>query len=369
MMLFRRFFTFLFVFGFLFSIVDDAHCAKRLSKRVKSRNPYLITNIFSSAEEDSPSVSRAQAVTKANQIAFVILLKNLELPAHIKDRVSDEQIAQAVYSRQILDERIAGSYYSAKFNIAFLKSTVNSLLDDNESQPSFKEAGDKFLLFPVEVVRGREVLWEKNNLWRKSLEETISYSNVRNINVPKGDYVDIVNVNLDNIRNAKYSNFRSILSRYNAKSAIVAYFDFDKIENKVNIMLNIVDDSITRKVRLSFVNSKNLSRSGLLLEVAERTISHIVDSNAPKNKNATYSSTKNMKLNVKISDLGEWMMIKGRVERMSFVKKLKLESISRSTAKIVLTHDARNSDLANLFSSQGFLLRKNSNGEYFLSVQ
>ena len=43
------------------------------------------------------------------------------------------------------------------------------------------------------------------------------------------------------------------------------------------------------------------------------------------------------KLAENISDLEEWMMIRARIQEMSFVKKLKLESISRNIAKITIS--------------------------------
>lgn len=372
MMVCRKIFT-IFILSLLVLNFEDAN-ARSKAKKVRSRNPYLITNVFSSAEESAPSDSRIKATMKAHRVAFLVLLKNLGVEESFSDEVSDEEIADAVYSRRITDERIAGNYYSAKFNISFLKSTVSALLDNSEVQEDeiiIKEDEEIFLFFPVEILGNKPVLWERNNIWFKSIEESINNSNIRNIVMPRGDYSDIVNINLKNIQGAKYSDFNSMLTRYGANSAIIAYFDFDKIDNKANITLSIVRSDDIQKFRLGFVNSKNLSRSGLLLEVADRTIDHVASKSKSKRKvkKVSLASSEKLLLNVEISDLEEWMRIKSRIEDMYFIKSLKLESISRSVAKITITHSGDSSNIAKLFAKFNFLLRQNRSGEYFLSVQ
>lgn len=360
---------FLVLASFFLSFVTGDADAQKTAKRMKSKNPYLITNIFSSAEEISPSVSRQKSINKANRIAFMVLLKNLKMDENFLANISDEEIAEAVYSRQILDERMAGNYYSAKFNISFLKSSVNAILDVGEAQEVVRGEEEIFLIFPVEVMKGQTVLWERNNGWNKSLDESINFSNARNIILPAGDYADIVSVNLKNVSSSNYSTFNSTLTRYGADSAIVAYFEFDDIENKANITLNIIRQSGTSKIRLSFVNSKNLSRSGLLLEVADRAVSHVINSNEVATKKVDKSNSDTMAINVEISDLEEWMSIKKKLESLYFIKNLQLESISRNTVKVVIKHSTTEADMAGLLAKYDFMLRNDRRGQYFLSAK
>ena len=405
--------TFLPFFIAIFSItnISNSNSANIGISKARSKNPYIITNIFASAEEDIPSESKKISTIKANRIAFMVLLKNLGIEESFADQVSDEQIANTIYDTKIVDEVVSGNYYSAKFNISFLKSTVSELISKIDTKGIAKkliaEGEEIFLVIPVQVENKRQILWEANNLWRKSFHQVVNISNTKNVIIPKGDYRDFVSVNLNTIKNIDFANFSSILNRYNATTIIVAYFEYDKIENKVNLTLDSINTSEIVRNHLSFVNSKKLSKNGLYAEVAQKLMQHIVGANevkpkidqadvkkdilietqksiivdryplvATKNipievKKNTFASganqTQKMFLNVEISDLDDWLSKKSQIENMSFIKSLKLEEITKTMASTTIEYDASIKDIKKSFAKYGFLLRSNKGGQYFLS--
>lgn len=370
-MVFKKFFPAFIAVLLLFNF-ESAKANNLADRGMKSRNPYLITNIFSSAEEPAPSDSRAKAIIKANRIAFLVLLRNLGVDESFSDKISDETIDGAVYSRQIDDERIAGNYYSAKFNIAFLKSTISGLVEDDSVERVERVKEENFLLIPIQIEDGQEIMWERNNFWRKALEQSINVANAQNIILPAGDYNDMVNINLKNIKTNNFNDFSPTMNRYGADSVIIAYFEIDDIENKAIVTLNIFRALDSKKIRLSFVNSKNLSKNGLYLEVADRAVRHITQSEEVKVKKPDYepaikSNTKAV-INVEIENLGDWMAIESRIRKMNSIKNLTLQSITRDSVRILVEYENSSGfDIIPLFASNNLSLSRGKNGEYFLS--
>ncbi len=338
---------------------------------VVNQNPYLVNNVFASAEEQDSSISRNKAMAQANRTAFFIMLENLGADSDSKKNMSDEEIDELVYSRQITEEKIAGKKYSAKFNVTFLKTAVNNLLDQEDVVVKSVKLNNKseeiFLLFPVEMVRDRPMLWEKANLWHKNVEDFVNTNNIRTIIVPSGNDSDISDVNLENIKEDDFSKFSSILSRYGASGIIVSYYELDTIENKSSITLKTITADGVKKVRLDFINSKNLDQYSLMNESAQRTIKYIINDNKKK-ETITYKSNDPIVINVEFASLEEWIILHNRIKNMHFVNSLTLKSITRNVAKIVLTSNGDYPDIIRLFTEYNFTLRQGENGEYFLSV-
>ncbi len=110
---------------------------------------------------------------------------NLNIQNDISQEISDEEIAEAIYSRRITNERIAGNYYSANFNIKFIKNAINAILDDKKIQKLSKNQQNTFLLLPIEIVNNKYLLWEGNNEWKDALQKAIKFSNIRSIIIPE----------------------------------------------------------------------------------------------------------------------------------------------------------------------------------------
>ncbi len=339
------------------------------AQKSNNKNSYLIDKIFSFAEGESPSESRAEALRKANKAAFEILLQNLNIKNDIIANISDEEIAETVYSRRITNERMAGNYYSANFNIAFVENAITSILEDKEAQKLIQNQENIFLLFPVEIINNKSFLWGKDNAWRQALEDSIKFSNIRSIVIPQGDYSDISNINLNNIKDNIFSNFAEVLPKYNANTVIIAYFDIDKIENKANIILDVIKSSESQRTRLSFINAKNLNKEDLLIEVSHRTLNHILNKNQEKILQLNTKAKDHISLSVTISSLENWLSVKAEIKKMYFIKDIELKSISKDFAKIDIKYNQEYSNSKELFSQYNFLLKQGKYGESILSYQ
>jgi hypothetical protein len=360
-MIFCRIFSVIFLFITLNSYQASAQDSSK-------QNPYLIKNIFAIAQDDSAYIARKNAITQANREAFIILLKNLAIAEDVNEQISDEEIEEAVYSKQIKQERISKNKYSARFDIMFLPNAIESLLEGQRVQRVFKEGELVFLILPIESNGDKDLLWEEDNYWYKSIENYINITNNRNIILPTGDYEDISNITTQDLIDNNFSNLSNSIAKYGANSFIIAQFNFDKIENKATIFLNITKPESLRKLKLSFVNAKNLKEADLINEVAQRTIKYITDTNESKTKKIDHKLPDKIVINVKISNLREWIEIKDTMKTIPFIKNLELKSISRNEAKVIIDHDSNYLEMIEIFNDYNLKLERSNNNQYLLSA-
>ncbi|MDA0902495.1 MAG: DUF2066 domain-containing protein [Proteobacteria bacterium] len=331
----------------------------------QGENPYLVKNVFINADGKTPTKARNNALVQARREAFSILLGRLSIYDGFDDNISEEEIADMVHSQQIINERIAGNSYSAIFTISFSKDFVDSVLA-SKSISKDSQITEKYLVFPIKRSGNKNLLWEDINDWRSAWERVLG-NDQSEIKLPVGDIDDISLINANTAKNANFNYFADILNKYEADVAIIAYFDLDKIDNKINIELRKIRKFRQQKVKLGFVNIDRLSPIMLLSKVAKRTADHISDikKELPQNKDKLDENSL-INIDILISNLQDWIMIKQNIENMGFIKELKTISISKDLVKIIVKYDENNGDIIDLFADHNLILGKKEEKQYFL---
>jgi Uncharacterized protein conserved in bacteria (DUF2066) len=347
---------YLFVFLFL---LNSHHAFAQ-----NTAEPYSVNDIFINASGKTPTLARNNAVDQAQREAFVILLGRLSIDAAFADNVSTDEINDMVHSQQITNEKIAGNNYSAIFNITFSEEFVKNALDNKKiSKNDVKQ--ETYLVFPVKVTLKKSLLWESDNNWKSAWEIILKDKSEPRVKVPTGGLDDIAAINSEIIENGNYDNFLTILNKYKADVAVIAFFNFDQIENKVNINLKTIRKFQNVQTKLGFVNVNQLEYSELLSKVAKKTIEHL---NKPKDSTEN-NSKMTAGIDVLVSDLGDWIAVKSRLDNMNFIENMKINSISRDLVQISISYNKSSGDLISLFAKYNFNLQEKGEGQYFMSIR
>jgi len=331
-----------------------------LSQTTSDENPYLINNVFVSASGKSPNAARTSATEQAHRNAFGILLGRLSIDEGFGDNISSDEISDIVHSEQITNEKIAGNNYSANFNIAFSESFVSNLLaGKNISKENVKQ--EIFLIIPIKNTKKKSLLWEKTNDWKLAWETSISAHPNSKIKLLKGDVDDVASINPEMADEANFSIFEASLTKYKADAVMIIYFNFDEIENKVSLNLKTIRKFQNKQIKLSFVNVNQLNSTDLLSKVVEKTIEHISNS-----KEASGGNKSTIDIDIPISNLGDWTIMKSRLENINFLEEMRVNSIARDLVKITIKFDKNTGDIVDLFGKYNFELRKDESGQYLL---
>lgn len=351
---FSAFFTIFFV------ATSFSHAAESVN--------YLVETVAVNVAGKSPSGARNLAVATARRDAFLILLTRLELSTNIADNVTDDEISDMVRSEQIDGERMAGNTYSATFNIMFAKDFVDHILAQKKSpstEVTVQKPEEIHLLIPVQMSKRKTVLWEENNDWKKALEKNLGKKSQNKFIIPDADVANISVLDRDNVALINYAGLEPMLSRYKSDAAYTLFFNYDEIENKVNINVFYIRKLQKKQIRLSFINVDRLDYTSLLDKVATKTIDYLLSS---QNSESKILSSNFVRIEIRIGSLGNWLMVKNKIENSNLVSQLSIESLSRDYAVISINYADAKTDIVEAFAKIGILLNKKSENFYTLTA-
>ena len=343
------------------------------SSFAEATDPYIVERVAASANSKSAGNSKTLAVASARRDAFLITLTRLSLPTSIADNVTNDDIFDMVMSEQITEEKIAGNNYSAIFNITFAKSAVDNVLQNkNIKKEEIKE--DVFLLIPVKIIKFKTLpkskapekflLWESENDWKLVLEKSLKSNSSKKFIIPQSEVDNIATLNFSNFDQIEYSQIEPILTKYNATAAYVIFFLFDDIENKVSIKVQNIRKLQKKQVKMSFLNVDRLDYEALLKKVAEKTLEYLTS--AQKEETAKSTNIAMAKITIPIANLGDYLMIKNKIESNNLVNQMAIESLSKDYAKISVGYTGDKTNLVENFAKFGLFLTQKSEGNYIL---
>jgi hypothetical protein len=330
-------------------------------------NIYSVENVAVSVVGKSPNDARNLAVATARRDAFLILLTRLDLNINIADNVTNDEISDMVRSEQTDGEKVAGSNYSATFNILFAKDFVDHILAQKKPSlsPDNKDrVAESYLLIPVKIVKKQPIFWEENNDWKKAIAKTLTKKNLsKKFILPEADLNNLSLLGRDNVALASYSELEPMMLRYNSAAAYSLFFNFDEIENKVNISVSYVRKMQKKQFKLTFINVDRLGGQALVEKVADKVIDYL---NSPKVFENKALKANIVRLQIPVTSLNNWLAMKNKIENSGLVNQISIESLASDRAIISANYTNSEIDIAESFLSIGISLVKKSENFYII---
>lgn len=331
----------------------------------EDNSTYLVEDVVVSVTNKTPSAARIVAVATARRDAFLILLTRLGLRTNLADNITNDEISDMVRSEQIEEEKIAGNNYSATFNIMFAKDFVEHILAQKTIDKVEEKKEETYLLIPVEIVKRKPILWEEENHWKAAIEKNLNKKAREKFIIPQADVANLAVLNRNNVELVDYLGLEPMISRYNAGAAYTLFFNYDEIENKVTVNVTYIRKLQKKIFKLGFVNVDRLDREDLIDKVATKTIEYLLTAQTSENKILISGL---IHIGIPISSLGNWLMIKNKIESSGFVSQLNTESISRDYVLISVNYVNGKAEIDEAFAKIGLPLDKKSENFYKLDT-
>ncbi len=326
---------------------------------------YSVANVAVSVSGKSPTDARNLAVANARRDAFLILLTRLDMNINVADNVSNDEISDMVRSEQTDGEKVAGSSYSATFNILFAKDFVDHILSQKKSTQVAEvpaKIEESYLLIPVKMVKKQPIVWEESNDWRKAVVKSLGKKNLaKKFVIPDADLNNLSLLGRDNVAIAGYAELETMITRYGNAAAYTLFFTYDDIENKVNINVYYIRKMQRKQFKLSFINVDRLSFEALIDKVADKVVDYLNSPQISENKIITSNI---VRIQIPITSLNGWLATKNKIETSNLVNQLNIESISRDWALISVNYLNNDVDISEAFLGIGILLNKKSENLY-----
>lgn len=335
-------------------------------------NIYLVESISAQASAKSSGEAKVLATTDARRNAFTVLLSRLSINKKIANETSDDDIFDMVNSEQITEEKISGSSYYATFNIVFSKNIVERVLKEKNVTKA-EISREHYLVIPVKILEQKPLetnepdqflLWEAENDWKSAIEKEIENQSFGQFVVPESDLNNITSLNKDNIDQVSFEELEPLFSKYKSSEGLVMFFSYDRIENKVTILVQDIRKLQKKRVKLGFVNIDRLSYDSLVRKVAEKTLEYLSELKS----NISNSESNFIRVEVPISSLGNWIMIKNKVESSGLINQLNIESMSKDYVIISINYTENQTDIIEAFDKKGIHLKRKSDSLFSLSL-
>ncbi len=354
-----RIFSFFLVFFITFSLNSFA----------AESDPYVIENVPVNVTSKSPSASRIIATATAHRDAFFVLLARLNLATNVADNVSDEEISDMVRSEHIDNEKLVGNNYSAVFNITFAKDFVDHILSQkNSKKEEVKKVSEpqqqSYLVIPVKLMQKKALIWEENNDWKKSVETFLSQNPNLKFISPQADVDNIATLSIEDLAKVHYASLDPMISRYKASAAYLLFFSLDELNKKITVDISYIRKMQKKQMKLSFVNIEGLSKETTMIRVAEKTLNYIAKLQVSESTGLSFMP---IRLQIPITTMGNYLMIKNKIENSNLVNALNIESISRDYAFVNVGYVNSDVEIAEAFAKIGLVLTKKGDDFYLIN--
>ncbi len=303
---------------------------------------FTVSGVAVDAEAETAAAARGPALAEGQRRAFRRLIERLVLSADQLRRpeLAEPALTALVQGIEIQEEKTSSTRYLATLTISFKKDEVRQLLRDRALR--FSETVAKpVLVLPVYQVAGTEVLWDDPNPWRDAWLAQEKGDSLISVLVPAGDLADIGAISPLQALAGDRERLAAIAARYGVENAMVARallrFDFSVGAPRLEVSLSQYGVSGDQLIIESFLGASR-EVVNALLDRAAREITLQLEENWKRDTQLQFDKKMRLSARVPLSSLGDWLVVRERLDAVSMVVGIELSSLSKSSAQVVLNY-------------------------------
>lgn len=301
---------------------------------------YTIANQPIDATASSASEAREIALTAGQRAAYGILLRRLTLPENyaFHPELDDPDIAGLVLSFEVDDEKTSSTRYLASLTIRFNRASVHDLL--RAFDVPFSETRSRaVLVVPIYKAGGAERLWDDPNPWMLAWAERAGDEGLVPLFPPLGDLQDMASLTAQEALAGNIEALARLAARYGAGDTLVATASVARDPTGQQNRLTI---DLTRHgaagATTDFMTFSAPRADGLdsLMRQAAAQVARRLDEAWKRETLLRFGNESSMNAFVPLTDLGEWMKIRGRLTQMAEVSRIEIIALTAMDAQLVL---------------------------------
>lgn len=255
--------------------------------------------------------------------------------------LNDDQISQLVQDISITNERTSAIRYLANLTVRFKKDAIRDLLRIQGVR--YAETVSKpRLLVPVYEAAGAQILWDEPNPWRAAWEDRAADpASPVPIVMPRGDLGDIAAIGATQVLAGDDRRIAAIGRRYEVNDVLVAHarlvIDLAANRPRLHVTLRQLGPAGEGVVLLSFTGEARDRVPELLVQgVADSVVR--LEEDWKRDNLLQFDSPVRLSVRIPLSNLGEWLTIRERLESNAVVRRVELAALSRVDAQVILQY-------------------------------
>ena len=329
--------------------------------------------------------ARTKALADAEKRGFAALVKQ-KAPEYAEQILRDSvgvNIGQYVIGYHAKDEVVTNTSYRAILVMDFDDSFINSITQ--QSQPTSVTGqnpysphnipeqpvatGDAILLIPVFRSRYGILLWEKGNIWRKSVNEMALQRGHGEFVVPYGDHVDKLTINASNILTASFARLAPLTRRYGANRILIAVAHGNGGRDGYTLTLRELSPTGSAIKTINIKDDPNLSSNDLLRQSAEG----LIDGYLKKQHNMTpeemaESQYHDINAYILLNNARDWGDLRKRLMSIKLIKNIQVIGADAGSMALEINFKGPPKNFGEALVNNGIFANQN-NGQLWLSLR
>ncbi|MDJ0610667.1 MAG: DUF2066 domain-containing protein [Kiloniellales bacterium] len=327
---------------------------------------YAVSNIPVDATDDNAASARVAAHDSGHLIAFEMLVARLVPEDEIFNvpQLDPAGIGALVQEFSVDNERTSAVRYLATLNFRFNPEAVRNFLGSQQI-PFAEIRSEPVLILPILEENRQVYLWRQPNQWRRAWDGFQLGAELVPMLLPLGDLTDISTVKASQALAGDTIPLESLAQRYNVSRIYLCHLVLG-----VDPSTGLATAELTLRrfgalqpeapIYQSHLQREDESRNGFLQRIARAAIVEITEVWKQQNL-LRLAEQSSIMVTVPVTDLGQWLQVKERLDQVVTVVESELAYMTRSSVDLKITYVGGQDQLTRALAQQELRLTQDLN--------
>ncbi|MGD8326769.1 MAG: DUF2066 domain-containing protein [Sphingomonadales bacterium] len=331
------------------------------------QNVFSVSGVKVDVSAGSASDARNIALIDGQREAFSKLYRKLvaEEDWAYEPTLANDQLTPLIQSFEVRDERTSDTRYIATLDVSFDPENMRELLGG--LRVSFAETRTKpTLVLPLLTMAGTDILWGQQNIWLDAWRAFPTGASLIHYIIPNNDLNDQRLLSPRHLLSLRPDRIKAHLDAYETSEVLVVHAKLQRAGLTGSTSLNVKTYrgvTMAPLFEILVTQQKGEDLAALLNRAVSRIDSTL--SEAWKAKVLIqYGSQENMQVHVDISDYEDWRDIFSRLEAITQIRSLNVESLAFDQARLSFDYYGGIEQLQVALGEQSLALVSGQDGSY-----
>ncbi len=307
-------------------------------------NVFTVRGLAVDVTANSALAARKLALLDGQRRALEQILRRITLRSDhaTLPKPGDRAIAQLVVAVQVSEEKTSSVRYLASLTVRFNRAAIRNLL--RGAGFSFSETRAKpILILPVFEKGAALSLFEDTNIWRQAWARLdLSSDSLLPLLLPKGDLQDVTTIAAQAALAGSDEQLRAIAQRYGVDTVLVSHaiLSIDLAAGGIpQVQVNML--RFTPRGKSTEVLDYGVKVAEDLESAMDRLAQRVAMDQLEQWKRRTklsFDADTSLSAQVPLSRLADWLLIRQSLNASAMVRSIKLQSISRQAAQVIIDY-------------------------------
>ncbi len=295
---------------------------------------YLVRDIPVDVTDENATIAREKAIMEAQERGFYKLLERLTVPSDMKDLpvLTTDDMLNLVQDYSVADEKTSSVRYIADVSVQFNPRAIQTFFQEYHV-PYITSSADKSLIIPLyrADVYDRPVVWD--NPWVSVWQNDPQNSDLVPVVVPMGDADDKIVVSDDTVADEMHLDMAPLYKKYQALSALVIEAVVYKDMHQVYVTVRPFQNERSYMGVIRFYEPIDAPIETVLVRAKNR-IFPLLEQKWREQNAVRFDNPSSLVTIVPIQNLGEWIAIRGRLDKIKLIKQYVVKAVRKDQAQI-----------------------------------